>query len=724
MIHGTLKKHPKKQESMVLNKSIYTFLINFYFFIVFKQLITEKKLMYKKLTLVFGCLLLLVAVNCSDENNLLPENNVTSGNEITDGSVTLRYGGGDLDKNLNFVNTKLSFVNLSEDAGELSNASAQASVTYTPNLSGAIAATGSNWYNINNSETYYIPEGTTFTGGFNFNSAGKIIILGNLGGSNWINVPNNGRVEVGPTGKILSTANFHLNNGGLLYNYGVTNYTTNSVDGTIYNYNELAFKNAISLNSSSTVNNYCKMTFESQTNYLNAKLNNEGYLIFTKGFHINSSGNLNLIPGSYTEVTGGTVSMDGKISNSGSGYARMDFSNASLGYLNATPAVTGSVDLNFTNTNYTIFQGTNNTKITSQVTLNGNTDIAASGCVPQKGVPPCNNSQLQFTLLANVTSPTVNSAILSATSVKMLNGLAYVSYHTNDNLYGSSPYGALRVFNVSDNANPSLISEAIFNKVEFNDVNVDNGILYAVGGDKNGARLVTAPLANGTFNTQDLTLFKDYKLPSSSGKGSIFYNNSLWAVTGATGGGYFKLNPASNYSVSEQVYSTGDRSKYVARNDAYQVFFAVEANGAFVRIANSDGSSPRTYSYSGLAQTVVDGKNTLVLDTEYAYIALSDKGVAKIKLSTGELVSHFVPRNYMVNSAKVFSQTGLTNGVAVNNCYLYLANGTDGVIVLNKNTFNVVGYYKLSASANFIHINNNVAFVGNGQNGLSIIKIN
>lgn len=674
--------------------------------------------MIKKLSAIAGLLLLVASTGCSSENPTTEETeNVQS---ISNDQITLQYGGTALSNNIELKNNPIQFVKLAGSTVKLS-ASAQ-KTSYTPNLSGAIAATGNNWYNINNGETYYIPEGSTFSGGFNFNSAGKIIVLGTLGGSNWINVPNGGKVEVSNNGKIVSSSNFHLNSGGQLDNYGIVEYNTGSVDGIVNNYNNLIFKNDISLNSSSTVNNYCKMVFEQQNNYINSQLNNSAYLTFKKGFHINGSGIINLEPQSFTEITGGSVSIDGKIKNSGSGLARIDFVNSSFSNINASPAVTGLIDMNFTNTAYSILQSNN--RINNQVLLNGNTYIASGECTPQKGTAPCSDNQLQFSLVANVISPVVNNATLSATGVSVYNGFAYVSYHTNDATSASNTQGALRVINVSDYNTPALISQALFNNIEFNHVDISNNILYATGGDKNGAKLVVHPLINNTFNTLNINEFTTYKLPSSTAKNSYFFNNALYAVTGATGGGLFKLDPSANFTVNSILSASTQKAKFVAHNANYQVYLTIGDTGATLRIANADGLNAQTYNYNTLLQLVTDGKNAITLDNEYAYIALSDKGVAKIKLSNGQLISTFVPRSFKIDNQNVFSQTGLTNAVAINNCYLYLANGTDGVIVLNKNTFNVVGYFKLNGSANYIYVNNNLAYVATGKSGLNIIKIN
>lgn len=667
-----------------------------------------------------GASLLLLTASCStDDSRDSGKIEDLNGNQISNGSMSLQYGGDELNRYVGIENSSVSFIKFNgEKIGGKSS-------TYTPDLTGAIAVTGNNFYNINNRETYYIPQGTTFTGGFNFNSAGKIIVLGNFSGTNTINVPNGAKIEVGTVGYINKTVNIILNAGSQLDNYGLVNYSSGSVSGTINNYSDLKFNNDINLNGNSNVLNYCKMTFEGNTNYLNAGLNNSGYLSFAKGFSVNGNGSLNLQSGSFTEVKGGTINIDGKIKNTQNDFARLDIANARFGTVNATPAITGKIDVNFSNTDYTLFKN-NSKKTDANVVFNGNTYIAANNCTPEKGIPACNDNLLQFTLVANVTSPSIDGKTLSATDVKVNNGFAYVSYHTNDEVYGNSPYGALRIFNVTDINTPTLLHEAKFNNLEFNGVDVNNNILYAVGGNKNGAKLMTTPLNNGVFNTTDLSVFKEFSLPSASAKNSFFYNNYLWAVSGATNGGYFKLDPSNNYSVVAQLYTNGERAKYSAHNNKYQAFFAVEANGAFLKISNLDGSDSRTYTYPTLKQNTVNGKNVITMDDEYVYIALSDKGVAKIKLSNGVLVNQFTPSEFKNSDNELVFKGGLTNAVAIGDCYLYLANGVDGVIVLNKNTFNVVGYYKLSnvASANYIYIKNGIVFVGNGTGGLSILKIN
>jgi len=694
----------------------------------------------------------LSVMSCSNDDTLKEQNIDEESGVISNSEMTLTYGSGLLGKYVSTKNSKITFDRLS-----VTNAPKKISSTNNyqqPDLTNAIQLSGSGWQNLADNTTYYIAEGTTFSGGINFTGNNStLVVLGTIGGNNWFEIKNNAQVIIAPTAQLLSTtsftvensivdnygdilsANFNLNGGGVLNNYGsitefqsgnnseLNNYGTASsskagIDGTINNSNSLVFTQQTTLNNSGIINNDCELIFNEHIN-INADITNNGYADFQNGFLINASGNLIVGAGSLTDITGGQISISGKFKNTSAGVARLDIVNAAIGWLNAAPSFEGKIDIN---TNLTI----DNNKIDSYVTFNGDTYIASNGCMPQRGSSACDDSALQFTLAATVQSPSVNGAVLSATGVKVTDGQAYVSYHTNDEVYGDAPNGSLRIFNVQNQQAPLLLAQADFNNAEFNGIDVDNNTVYAVGGNKAGARLITTPLIDGMFDTTDLSVFESHKLSGIAAKNVFMYNNMLWLVAGGSNGGFLKLNPSDNYTVSESFYTQGSRAKYAAQNGTYQAFFAVESNGAYLRIANIDGSNPQVYNYAQLTQSVQTGKNVITMDDEYVYVALSEKGVAKIDLATGALISHFVPNDYRLteNGPKVFRENGYTNGVAVNDCYLYLANGADGIIVLNKNTFNVVGSFKLAESANYIYTKDGLMFVATGRDGLNIITIN
>lgn len=695
----------------------------------------------------------LFMTGCSDDN-LNSNSQINEAGILSNEEITLLYGSDALSSNVSTRNSAIPFHRLTGGGNEVGYSTNSSNSYQQPDLTGAVQLLGTSWSNLADNTTYYIAEGDTFTGGVNFGNNVTLVVLGNIGSSNWFSVKNNAQVIIAPTAQISSVTgftvensvvdnygeilsdDFNLNAGGILNNHGsiaefqlnnnsgLNNYGTAvsskaGINGTVNNYDNLKFTySQVSLNNPGTINNECVLVFNGQVN-INADITNNSYVDFQNGFLINSNGNVIVGSASLTDVTAGEITINGKIKNISGGNARLDIVNTTLGSLNATPAFEGILDIN------TDLEIPSN-KVDNQVTFNGNTFVQENGCLPQRGLPACNDSELQFTLTATVQSPEVNGAVLSATDVKVVDGFAYVSYHTNDEVYGDVPNGAIRIFNVQSHNNPVLVNEAQFNNAEFNGVDVNDGTLYAVGGNKAGARLVTSPLTDGAFNTEDLSVFETYKLQSAAGKNSFVYNNMLWLVSGATNGGFFKLDKNNDFEVSEHLYSEGANAKYVTQNGTHQAFFAVRANGAYLRIANVDGSDATEYNYPSLVQTVTNGKNVIAMDNEYVYISLSDKGVAKIRIQDGELVNHFEPNQYRISedSPKVFGNNGYTNGLALNDCYLYLANGADGVIVLNKNSFQVVGHFSLSDSANYVYAQNGLLFVATGRNGLNIIQIN
>lgn len=663
-------------------------------------------------------LLSLLAVSCSDDNNTASERIDNTSGQVSNELMTLTYGKSLLSHNVQLKNTLISFIRSATTRSSSDQSVSIISSYQEPNFTNAIRLTGSNGVNVDiDNAVYYIPQGEEFSGEINFNRKATMYVLGTLSGSNNVNVQNDSKVVVAPSGAIVSSVGLQLNNNSTLDNYGAISYKNGSVNGTINNYGQMTFTGDVSLNNNSVVNNYCALFFQAFTQ-LNTSLSNNGYVDFRKGLHVNSNGTLLLGAGSLTDITGGTIGVDGKIKNESQGIARIDISNGvTIQNMNASPAFTGKLDIN---TNLVFADG----KIGNSVILNGNSYIASKGCGLDRGIRPCDPSTLQFELLAEVSSPAVGNTILSATDVRVNNGRAYVSYHTNDEFYDNTPNGALRVFDIQNQKAPALISEATFKDIEFNGIDITNNDLYAVGGNKNGARIAHTSLIDGTLPIE-LSNYNQYSINGFAAKNSFFYNNMLWLVSGGTSGGFFKLDPQNNYS-STTLYSNGARAKYVVMNASKQVFFAVEPTGAYLRVSDLNGNNAEEYRYPSLAQNITTGKNVITTDDSYIYVSLSDKGVAKIDLNTGALVHHFQPNKYIDESTNRlrFKSTAYTNGVAVNDCFVFLANGGHGVIVLGKDNLNFVGSFRLSESANFVYVKDGLLFVATGRNGLNIIKIN
>ena len=668
--------------------------------------------MKKKLILMTAvCALML---SCSDNSTSIEDVEKNDSGVISNEDITLTYGKSLLNGNVQVVNEKIAFNNFTTPRPLSRAMFATTQQSYNkPDLTNAKELT--EWIDIQVGTTYYIPEGKTFSAGFNFNGAGTLVVLGTLKTS--INVPQGGTVIVAPSGSIDNSINFHMN-GGVLDNYGTVNYASGSLNGTINNYSELIFNNQQFALNATEINNYCGITFKGSVT-LNAPLNNYSYVKFENGFTINSKG-LNLGAGSLTEITGGQININTKVENTQSEFARVDITNANIQNLNATPAFGGKIDIN---TSLTFDER----KLDNQVLVNANTYIAAEGCRPSRGLEPCNSATLQFSLTAKVDDLTHENTTLSATDVYVNNGKAYVSYHTNDSQFGDASVGAVRVFDIQNYSKPTQVSEALFHKMEVNGLYQTGNDLYLIGGNKAGARLVHTNLQNGEFNSTDLSSFSTYKIPGVAAKTIISSNDNLWFVSAGTEGGLFKSDK-NNFTPSKISNLDGTRGKYLAQNKNVQAFLSVDDNGAHLRIANLDGSNPQEYTYSDLVQQVQTGKNSVTMDDNYAYLALSDKGVAKVELATGKLVGTFVPNDYIaeVGASKTFKNKGLTNSIAIAECYLLLANGADGVIVLKKDDLSLVGSFEVKGkgSANLVYVKDGLIFVATGTNNLNIIKMN
>ncbi|HAW59460.1 MAG TPA: hypothetical protein DCX03_10710, partial [Bacteroidales bacterium] len=69
-----------------------------------------------------------------------------------------------------------------------------------------------------------------------------------------------------------------------------------------------------------------------------------------------------------------------------------------------------------------------------------------------------------FTLVAEAESPTINGIKTSASYVHRRYQKVYVTYHIRGAEYG----GAIRVFDISDPVNPTIVSEMDFARIDIN----------------------------------------------------------------------------------------------------------------------------------------------------------------------------------------------------------------------------------------------------------------
>lgn len=680
---------------------------------------------YLRLFVAMGALLSVMVSSCS-KNEILKENIILDDQKgkISNGEMSLTYGAEILARHMETQNLALSFDRLYNISGPW--AQTARSMSYqTPVLQDAIALKGSTNVDINQSgKVYYVPEGEVYTGNMNINQAATIHILGEWRGRAGA-VPANTVIEIAPTG-VVEVANLSLNQqSSIVNNYGVFIYKEQNINGIINNFHrfELRANGETTINSNAKITNYCKWIFAKSV-HVNSLLQNFGQIDFEVGVNINASGRLMLAQGSLIKIKGGNVDMawGAKIVNEDPGFARINISKAALRNISGNAEISGNVDFNYEGA-MDVAQIKSKIKFVNGAIVNGDVYIPGSKCVEGQGRGGCDYDNLQFTLLSTVKSPKVEEVKLSATDVKIDKGKAYVSYHTNDEVYGDKPYGAIRVFEVDNASTPKLLQEVAFQNAEFNGIDVNSDRVFAGGNNKDGARIVSSAMNNGLFSIDDFSGFQIVSYAGGSVKNSVVNRDKLLLAIGNSQGGLYEADAVNLFEFQEKLSLKG--TKYIAKNKNKQAVLTVDGDGV-PRLIISDLQSfdPKEYVFDDLKLEIRDGKNVISMDDEYVYMALSDRGVAKFSIETGEIVQHFEPKKYKTaNGSKVFKENGNTNGLAWNECYLYLANGSDGIIVLNKNNFQVVGSFKLPESSNNVYAKENLLFVATGRGGLNIIRI-
>lgn len=675
-----------------------------------------------KINLLLGLAATFLLTGCSSDDlnektQSLQEEGVLSNDEII-----LTYGEAQLAKFMEMKNEPLKLKNQSSTKRSLAVRAVEKEYS-KPDLTNAIDLTTQQGTIMPQpGKVYFIPEGKTFSGVLAFSQPATIYVLGTWKGNTYpVTVPDGAKIVVAPTGE-LKAQNFSLHGAKAeLENYGSVDYTDANVTGKIRNYGKLNFvsKN-VQFNPQSDITNFCRMNF---TDYvrIESSVDNYGQIEFANGFVVqHPSGELVLHEGSVSNINKGNATYSGPIKNAGKGFARINVQEqASLKSTHQTGTIGGAIDVN----------GNVNKKeinLKEEATYQADVYIAGTQCVTEQGEaePTCTEEDLNLTLIASLKSPKMNEITLSATDVKIVDGFAYLSYHTNDEVYGDIPNGAIRIVDVRTATSPKLVNEAAFTNAEFNGLTIESDQLFAVGGNKAGARLITSPLEKGIFNKEDLGGFQTYKLAELSAKNAYVADDFLWVTSGANQGSISQLDITDDFNVLDK-HSLKRRAKYVVHNEQYQVAMSLDEAGVSLRIAGIDGSGAKRYDYiqETMKPSVTDGKNVMAIDEEYVYLALSDKGVAKVRLDNGNLEKTFEPNKFEKEGSKVFKGNGWTNAVAVKDCYLYLANGNDGVIILNKETFDYIDSFELDKSSNYIYIKDNLMFVATGRDGLNIIKL-
>jgi hypothetical protein len=350
--------------------------------------------------------------------------------------------------------------------------------------------------------------------------------------------------------------------------------------------------------------------------------------------------------------------------------------------------------------------------------------IPTSSTSNNKTASVTNQQPYFWTWVAQVKSPVVAGETLSATHCALTNNRAYVSYHKQ----GDSHLGSLEILDISDPSLPSQIMQIDFLEADINAVAVDaqENIWLAASHAKHGATVYKVN-AN-TFTTKRINLSNSLQNGvSASANGIAFTQNYVLVSTGKTYGGHFRINKNNQEVDYLEAYSD---AKYIASNgnsDTSDYAVLVTGDNAQIKTGRVNQSTPgSSYDVGNITHTNVQeayrGKNTLTFDPynrDRVFVSMAQNGFKTVDIRSGQ-TTH--------TSKGTMLLEGNTNAVTLDNTYLYIANGADGIAIADHpgsqseiQPFFVWDMEEQPASANYVTAKDDWIFVCKGQGGFNIL---
>ncbi|TLP81463.1 hypothetical protein ES765_05185 [Maribacter sp. ACAM166] len=334
---------------------------------------------------------------------------------------------------------------------------------------------------------------------------------------------------------------------------------------------------------------------------------------------------------------------------------------------------------------------------------------STTGKVEQAGDYP-------LTLVAQIAPPSFkNGENLAATHVALNGDYGYVSYNT----VGQEYVGAVDVIDISDPNNPTVTSRVYFTNADLNSIAYDRGYVYVAGG-VDSEKSVTATsnslvakigVDNGRLNTSNITF--GFQEGFNATDVSIINNTVL--VTSGQDGFVVAYDKSDMSTLSETAFSdlrsVAVNGTEIAVLDAAQGVSVLDQNLTITKSIDIDSDFG------------IDAKRTLAFSGDNIVVSEGSKGAGIYNASTGSFIE-YVP----ILTSPENAEPGdiVTNGVAVNDDVLLMANGAGGLSLSEKKFDNTegVGVIELNGSINYVASKGDYIFAASGKSGFQIIKLN
>lgn len=349
---------------------------------------------------------------------------------------------------------------------------------------------------------------------------------------------------------------------------------------------------------------------------------------------------------------------------------------------------------------------------------------------------------------------------ISATGIMPLNGYLYMSYHTNqkqkDNA-GHSHGGCIEVMSpvVDDKAELKQYIYDSARDLDFNHIlatklkSDERKIFLPGSSNKKGAMLAYMDIREEDHMLADESMeitskegdevtikqplnYIQLKPATEEYKGydenCVVYNDNTNHLIVATTEGYTVYDATTMNEV--ETYSKPGKAKHLAIGNGKIVgLYLNERNKdtniglpATIEIINEkteDFNDTKTFD-TNVKIEPNDGKNVIAVKDNLIYACLSSAGLYVYDMDGNEQWHYQMPSP----KNKEGKWKALCNGCFVDANYVYLAYGSYGIVVIDKNTHKVIAHRAVEKSANYITVYDGYIYVAYGRSRMQVFKLN
>lgn len=352
---------------------------------------------------------------------------------------------------------------------------------------------------------------------------------------------------------------------------------------------------------------------------------------------------------------------------------------------------------------------------------------------------------------------------ISATGIMPLNGYLYMSYHTNQNQKDNAEFshgGCIEVMSPVKNDKAELVqyiydtardldfNHILATKLKNSEGSEERKIFLPGSSNKKGAMLAYMDVRNDhkladesmeitSKDGKEVTIkqplnYVQLKQALEKYKGydenCVVYNDNTNHLIVATTEGYTVYDATTMNEVD--TYSKPGKAKHLAIGNGKIVgLYLNERNKdtkiglpAMIEIINE---KTENFNDTKIFDTKVkiepnDGKNVIAVRDNLIYACLSSAGLYVYDMDGNEQWHYQMP----TPKNKEGKWKALCNGCFVDDNYVYLAYGSYGIVVIDKNTHKVIAHRALENSANYITVYEGYIYVAYGRSRMQVFKLN